>query len=239
MSQFAKDFGVFDSKQGEYIIPSSWQSAGSGLPIAGLAFGALIAGLVGGKLGRVRTFQVSTVLSLAAIIIQATAVSSYWQVVVGRTVNSIALGILANLVPAYQAECAPPAVRGTLVNFYQFSLAVGAVLVNTANWGMHERTDQWAYRTVIILQFIVPLVLGLGSFFVPESPRWLARQGRDSEVLKVLLMLRKGDAESCQQEQNALCAAVESMDAHHEGSWLECFRYSTILFKFPSLVKRT
>lgn len=224
MTEFSNAFGVYSEEEGQYIIPSTWQSAGSGLPIAGLACGALTAGLIGANLGRVRTFQVSAAVSLVALIIQATTIKSFWQLVVGRTLNSVALGVLSNLVPAYQAECAPAAIRGTLVNAYQFSLAVGAVLVNTTNWGMHSRTDQWAYRAVIVLQFIVPIVLGAGSFFVPESPRWLARQGRDAEVLRALRLLRRGSNDAIEHERDVLTAAVEESKKHGSARWMDCFR---------------
>jgi MFS transporter, SP family, sugar:H+ symporter len=206
MAQFKKDFGVYDPSTGSYILPTSWQSAGSGPPMAGLAFGALLSGLVG-------------------ILIQATSRHSYWQIVAGRIVNSLALGVISNTVPAYQAECAPSRIRGTLVNFYQFSLGVGATLVNTANWGMHDRTDQWAYRMVIILQFIVPIVLGIGSLFIPESPRWLVGHGRDADAKVVLKWLRRGTAdELVDQEVQLLVAAEEENKQHFSNSWIECFR---------------
>jgi SP family sugar:H+ symporter-like MFS transporter len=142
MDKFKRDFGVYDAASDSYILPSSWQSAGSGAPIAGLAVGALVSGFVGHTLGRVRTFQFSAVLSLVGILIQCTAMTSYWQIVVGRVVNSLALGVLANAIPAYQAECAPSKIRGTLINCYQFSLGIGAVFANTANWGMNTRDDR-------------------------------------------------------------------------------------------------
>ncbi|KAH8884126.1 putative transporter [Thozetella sp. PMI_491] len=225
MDKFKKDFGVYSPESDSYILPASWQSAGSGAPIAGLACGALISGFVGNAIGRVKTFQFSSVISVIGIIIQSSAMTSYWQIVVGRVINSLALGVLANTVPAYQAECAPSKVRGTLINCYQFSLGVGAVLVNTANWGMNTRDDQWAYRMVIVLQLIVPAVLLTGSFFVPESPRWLVGKGRSAEALEVLEFLRKGTPRDLvEHEVQLLSAAEEENRSHFSNSWFECFK---------------
>ncbi|KAL4955380.1 hypothetical protein BDW69DRAFT_182577 [Aspergillus filifer] len=143
MTTFKNDFGVFDPSTGEYIIPTSWQSAGTGPPMAGMAFGALLSGFVGSHLGRVPCFQAASVIASVGIIIQATAKHSYWQIVAGRIVACLALGLLANFVPAYQAE-------------YQFSRLTGAVLINTADWGVYERTEQWAYHLAILLQLVAP-----------------------------------------------------------------------------------
>lgn len=107
----------------------------------------------------------------------------------------------------------------------QFSLLVGALLVNTANWGMHRRTDQWAYRMVMILQYIAPLVLGGGSFFMPESPRWLIGRGRDAEALEVMKVLRRGTPiELVEQEVNLLVASEEVTRSNADNSWADCFK---------------
>ncbi|KAL4944639.1 hypothetical protein BDV06DRAFT_220043 [Aspergillus oleicola] len=225
MTTFKNDFGVYDPSTSEYIIPTSWQSAGTGPPMAGMAFGALLSGFVGSHLGRVPCFQAASVIASVGIIIQATAKHSYWQIVAGRIVACLALGLLANVVPAYQAECAPRKIRGGLVNCYQFSLLTGAVLINTANWGVYERTDQWAYRLAILLQLVAPLILGVGSFFMPESPRWLIGRGRDAEALKILKLLRRGTPiESIEEETAMLVAAEEESRASLHNSWIECFK---------------
>jgi hypothetical protein len=90
---------------------------------------------------------------------------------------------------------------------------------------MYQRTDQWAYRMIIILQLLVPAVLITGSFVVPESPRWLIRAGRDADALKVLLWLRKGTpSDVVEQEVGLLSLAEEELKQTMTGSWLECFR---------------
>ncbi|KAL2672680.1 hypothetical protein Neosp_013394 [[Neocosmospora] mangrovei] len=224
MPQFSKDFGVYNPETDSYYIPSAWKSAGSGPPIAGLAIGSLISGIIGNKLGRINTFRVSSYISIVGIIIQSTAISSYWQLTVGRIVNSLSLGIIANTVPAYLAEVSPLFIRGTLVNAYQFSIGVGAVLINTANWGMHLRTDQWAYRLVIMLQIVQPIFFIAGSYFIPESPRWLLGKSRQEEALSAMETLRSGTSrDQLELEVNLIAAAEEENKALFNNSWKECF----------------
>ncbi|KAL4738267.1 general substrate transporter [Aspergillus similis] len=225
IAQFLRDFGVYNAETDAYSIPSSWQSAGSGAPVAGLAVGSLISGAVGKRLGRIKTFRLSAVISVVGIVIQSTAMHSYWQVMVGRIINTLALGILANTVPAYLAEISPLAIRGTLVNCYQFSVSVGAILVTAMNWGMYERTDQWAYRLVFIIQIVVPVVYIVGSFLIPESPRWLIGQGQEAEAKKVLALLRTNTSpEVIALEIQLILDAEEVNKAQFNSSWAECIR---------------
>lgn len=130
-------------------------------------------------------------------------------------------------MPIYQAECAPTKLRGSLVNTYQFFLLIGAVMAATANWGLYERTDQWAYRIVIILQFIIPGVMMVGGFILPESPRWLVRANRAPEALKVLQLLRRGKPEEeIEAEVRLLIAAEEEQRAVIASTtWVACLRY--------------
>ncbi|KAL4809091.1 general substrate transporter [Aspergillus unguis] len=228
MARFARDFGVYNPSTGEYYIPSTWQSAATGSPTAGLALGAVVSGFIGNRIGRVKTFFVSAVIGLVGILIQACAFGSYWQLMAGRVVNAVSLGIVCNVVPAYQSECAPVKIRGSLVNTYQFSLLVGGTLIQTANWGLHNRQDQWAYRVVIILQFVVPVVLMIGSFVLPESPRWLVGKGRRDDAAKVLHLLRRGTPhEIIEQEADLLLLAEQEQQALHgltSASWISCFK---------------
>lgn len=94
MPQFQHDFGVFDSALQTWKIPASWQSVGSGTPTAGIACGALLAGYLGNRWGRIRAFWTAAGIGLVGILIQATSVRSYWQLVGGRIVNALSMGII-------------------------------------------------------------------------------------------------------------------------------------------------
>lgn len=79
---------------------------------------------------------------------------------------------------------------------------------------------------VIILQFIVPLVLGGFSFILPESPRWLIGKGRDIEAVKVLEFLRKGIPHNLIQQEAQLLSAAEEENRKYfkSNSWKACFQ---------------
>lgn len=94
MSQFKKDFGVWDDTSGEWIIPSTWQSIATGTPTAGMAVGCLISGFVGQRLGRIRSFLLAAVIAIVGILIQATSFHAFWQLMAGRIINSISMGII-------------------------------------------------------------------------------------------------------------------------------------------------
>ncbi|KAH8897393.1 putative transporter [Thozetella sp. PMI_491] len=202
MAQFKKDFGIYDPTTKAWVIPSSWQSAGSGAPLAGLAIGALLSGLVGNRLGRLVTFRVGSV----------SAVSSYWQITVGRVVNSAALGLLSNAIPAYLAECAPVSTRG-------------ALLVFVSMWGSNLWANQWAYRLPMVLQFTIPVVFIPGSFLIPESPRWLVGKGREADAQKALGALRSNTpSDVIEYEVRLIVAAEEENRKNFSNSWKECFK---------------
>jgi hypothetical protein len=92
------------------------------------------------------------------------------------------------------------------------------------NWAMYQRTDQWAYRLVIVIQIVVPLIYIVGSFLLPESPRWLIGKGRDEDAEKPLKILRKNTVPAIiRQKKQLLVATEEDNKAQFDGSWFECF----------------
>lgn len=225
MTQFQKDFGSYDPSAHSWSISASLQSVGSGLPIAGLAIGSLASGWVGNTLGRVRTLQLSTLVVLTGVLIQSTTFKSYWQLTMGRTINAVGLGTMANSIPAYLAEIAPLKIRGTLINFYQTSMGIGGLIVSCVTWSTQARTDQWAYRTVILIQFIIPVGFLAATFYLPESPRWLIGKDRGSEAEKSLSRLRPNTPFDVLQQEVALILAQEEENrARFSRSWTECFK---------------
>lgn len=144
----------------------------------------------------------------------------------GPTKGSKRLMHFSSIIPIYQGEVAPASLRGSFVNTYQFMLLFGGLIAVIVNWAMNERTDQWAYRLIILLQFIIPLIMTIGGFILPESPRWLISQNRNQEALAVLQYLRRGHSPQLIEKEVSLISQSVSLQKslHQTSSYTECFR---------------
>ncbi len=126
---------------------------------------------------------------------------SFFLFVVNRLLGGAAIGMASNLSPLYIAEVAPAHLRGRLVSVNQLTIALGVVLAQVVNWIIARPTpaglavtqlplDSWnvqsAWRWMFGVTMVPAVVFFITMFFVPESPRWLAKKGRFSQSLQVL-----------------------------------------------------
>lgn len=95
-------------------------------------------------------------------------------------------------VPMYNAELAPPEVRGSLVALQQLAITFGIMVSFWIDYGTNfiggtgETQSQAAWRLPLALQLVPAVVLGVGIIFAPHSPRWLVNLGREDEAQLVL-----------------------------------------------------
>ncbi|KAL9608198.1 MAG: hypothetical protein Q9167_006958 [Letrouitia subvulpina] len=99
-------------------------------------------------------------------------------------------------VPNYNAEVAPPEVRGSLVALQQLAITAGIMVSFWIDYGTNniggsgEMQSEAAWLVPICLQLIPGIALGVGILFMPFSPRWLIHHGREAEARRVLSSLR-------------------------------------------------
>lgn len=111
----------------------------------------------------------------------------------GRFLGGVAVGMLVVLIPIYQAEIAPPAVRGFLVGHHGFVLVFGyssAAWIGFACYYSKNLNFQW--RFPLCVQVLWPLLMSFLAFLVPESPRWLLMKDRPDDAWKVVAKLHGG-----------------------------------------------
>ncbi|KAI2785768.1 hypothetical protein POX_h09527 [Penicillium oxalicum] len=195
-SAFQKRYGV---PVGDgYAIPTRWQSALFQSGQCGAFVGVFAAGPITNWLG----YRWTTILAL--IMMNATIFVSFFAdslalLVVGQALEGVPWGFFIANAPAYASEVVPLALRGACTATLQLSWSIGSIIVAAATYSYNKRTDEWAWRAPLALQWLFPTPLMILLFLAPESPWWLIRRGRKAEALRSIERLGDGSAESAQQ----------------------------------------
>lgn len=161
--------------------------------IIGCIVGAAGSGVLSEKFGRKKILIMAAVLFIIGSIGSAIP-ETFNGYIIARIIGGIGIGITSTLCPLYNAEIAPAKYRGRLVALNQLATVTGIFLVYFINlWISGLGDDAWDISTAWRWMFgfgIIPGVLFLVLlFFVPESPRWLIKQGRAEESLPILLRI--------------------------------------------------
>jgi sugar porter (SP) family MFS transporter len=167
--------------------------------LIGCLVGALMAGALSDRFGRKR------LLILAALLFAVTSIGNglaqnFTVFIAWRMMGGVAIGLASSLSPMYISEVAPAQMRGKLVAINQLTIVIGILLAQVINWWLVRNLPQGAtdefiknswfgqqgWRWMFGLTAAPSLLFLLGMFFVPESPRWLAKFGRTEQAREVL-----------------------------------------------------
>merc|ERR1711967_111254 len=112
------------------------------------------------------------------------------------------------------------------------------------NYGVKEYQNSAEYRVPIGLQFIFGLVLGVGLFFLPDSPRYYVKRGRVEKARKALSSVR-GQPQDSEYVEAELAEIIANEEYERSlipagswiNGWMNCFRGS--VFKSNSNLRKT
>jgi SP family sugar porter-like MFS transporter len=121
-----------------------------------------------------------------------------------RIIGGLGIGLASNLSPMYIAEISPAKMRGRFVSINQLTIVIGILAAQIANWLIAEEVPgnipdeqaadfirnswngQYGWRWMFAAETAPALLFFLLMFFVPESPRWLVKYGRDASAERIL-----------------------------------------------------
>ncbi|GAB3555894.1 sugar porter family MFS transporter [Spelaeicoccus albus] len=191
---FGYDSGVISGAL-KFITQDFHLSAGvSGLVVSSILVGAMVGSLSSGRLsdryGR-RTIIIVAALAFVVGAVLAALAPSVAILLAARVILGLGIGAASALVPVFIAEVAPPATRGRLVAVNQLLITIGIVAAYVVGYAF---TDSHNWRAMFGVGAIPALGLGIGMFFMPESPRWLLARGREGRARAVLTKLRPSAA---------------------------------------------
>ncbi|KAI0400474.1 putative sugar transporter [Xylaria palmicola] len=181
----------------------------------GAFVGAILAFGLGDKLGRKNTIIAGHVLNTVGGALQASAYSLP-QLVIGRTLNGIGIGITSTMSPVYLGECVKPHLRGRLLVIGASSNVSSFALANWISYGLAFRGGALQWRLPLAIQLVFPFFIFPIVPLVPESPRWQLLVGRDDAAKEVLSRLNDVSVadDSVKGDYNSIKASIRLERAH-------------------------
>ncbi|TRM61582.1 general substrate transporter [Schizophyllum amplum] len=188
MPDFIERFGELQA-DGTYVLSSERQSIITSLLSAGTFFGALGQAFTADRFGRKHSILIWSTIFTIGTAIQTGTSTSIAQISAGRFIAGLGVGAMSAIVPLYNGETAPKAMRGVLLVMYQLQVIMGIFISYIIDLGTHAIPNSASWRIPVGLQMLWGLILISGMFFLPESPRHLIGTGRSDEARRIVAQM--------------------------------------------------
>ncbi|KAG6406269.1 hypothetical protein SASPL_133869 [Salvia splendens] len=152
----------------------------------GAMVGALVSGKIADLLGRKGAMGLAELFTAVGWLAIAFSKNAWW-LDIGRVLTGFGIGILSYVVPVYIAEITPKDLRGGFTAANQLLICCGTSITYLVG-------NILPWRLLALTGIIPCLVQLIGLFFIPESPRWLAKIGRWDGSKASLVCLRGKNA---------------------------------------------
>jgi MFS transporter, SP family, arabinose:H+ symporter len=226
--------GTVERVKQQFLLSDLLEGWFTSSALVGCICGAAIAGALGDRFGRKPTLLVSSLLFFLSALL-CTVPPTFTVLVLARWLGGVGVGMASVLAPLYISEFAPPKHRGRLVACYQLSIVVGILLAYVSNWlivwfardsaGSLDDRGLWhwifvaePWRGMFGAEMVPAGLFFVLLLFMPESPRWLLKAGREARGLAILS--RVSGLETARRE----VAEIQAGLAREEGSLRELFR---------------
>jgi SP family sugar:H+ symporter-like MFS transporter len=220
--------GAVTGIQDHYNVGSGETGTVVATALLGSALGAIFAGRLADRLGRIRIMQIAAAL-FAVSAVGSALPGNIWGLGIWRVFGGIAIGLASVIGPTYMAEIAPPRLRGALSSFQQLGIVVGITASQLVNWGIAQGAggkaqnqlgglDAWQW---MLMACVVPAVVYFVlASVIPESPRWLISVGRNEKAAAVLR-----DVEGEEIDAEARVAEIEhGLNTGHKARFKDMFQ---------------
>ena len=156
--------------------------------LIGATFGALLSGKLSDIYGRkTMLFVTSIIYAIGAVLSGAATSVLFLQV--SRIILGAAMGISSCVVPLYISEISPLNKRGSLVSIFQLMITFGILFSIITNHIIANEFDPFSWRRMFYLGTIPAIIFFIGTFFLPETPRYLIMKGKIVEGKTILRKL--------------------------------------------------
>ncbi|KZS93480.1 general substrate transporter [Sistotremastrum niveocremeum HHB9708] len=232
MDDFVKRFGTSNGSGG-FVLDANRQSIITSLLSAGTFIGALGQAFTADRFGRKRSITLWSAIFTVGVVIQTASRHSIAQLSVGRFIAGLGVGAMSAIVPLYNGETAPKAIRGTLIVLYQLQIITGIFISYVIDLATHSIPNSASWRVPVGLQMVWGLFLIVGSLFLPDSPRYLLGLKREADARRSIASVNGVDIEHSIVDETIaeLSVAIREENEGGKATWLECFSTRNMLWK--------
>ncbi|KAK6457887.1 high-affinity glucose transporter [Scheffersomyces xylosifermentans] len=162
----------------------------------GSFFGSIASSFISEPFGRRASLILCAFFWMVGAAIQSSS-QNRAQLMIGRIISGFGVGFGSSVAPVYGSELAPRKIRGLIGGLFQFSVTLGILIMFYICYGLHFINGVGSFRIAWGIQIVPGLILFVGCFFIPESPRWLAKHGYWDEAEQIVSLIQaKGDREN-------------------------------------------
>ncbi len=202
---FAVISGALPFLRTQFALDAVWEGFLTGSLALGCIAGCLIAGGVADRYGRKPGLMAAAII-FAVSSLGIAVTNTLTLFIIMRFAAGIGVGMASMLCPLYIAEISPAQVRGRNVAINQLTVVIGILITNLVNYFLADKgADSW--RWMFGLGVVPSAVFLTGVLWLPESPRWLIKAGRDEDARKVLNKI--GSQQFAQQTFSAIENSME------------------------------
>lgn len=199
--------------------------------MAGGSFlGSLVIGFISDKFGRRMCARLTGGIWVIGAAIQCSS-RDQAQLIVGRVIAGVAIGFGSSTIPVYLSELAPKDIRGRLVGCFQWSVTWGIMIMFYIGYGCSFISGPASFRTAWGIMMVPGSILFLGTFILPESPRWLASKDRWEESIEIISKIQAGgdvNNETVTIEIEEIREAIDIERQHKDFSVFDLFNRKNI-----------
>lgn len=157
----------------------------------GAIFGGALAGQLADKLGRRKMILISAVIfAVFALVSGIVPNNGQTYMIIARVLLGLGVGAASALVPAYISELAPARMRGRLSGINQTMIVSGMLISYIVDFLMKDLPGEMSWRLMLGFACLPAVALFFGVLRLPESPRYLIKNGHYDEARRVLSYVR-------------------------------------------------
>lgn len=167
-------------------LDAEWIGLLGAATLAGLFIGTTLFGYISDKVGRRKMFLID-IVAIGVISVATMFVTSPFELLIMRLLIGIVIGADYPIATSMVTEFSNTHQRAFSMGFIAAMWYVGATCANLVGYCLYEMEGGW--RWMLGSAFIPCLIILIGRFDLPESPRWLLRKGRVEECDQMMIKL--------------------------------------------------